>query len=68
MSENLRTSLLALIALGKERGFLTRGELSDQLRIATKHLATLQSELAAFRASASANWNPWHCESCANLS
>ncbi|WP_454739775.1 RNA polymerase sigma factor RpoD [Cupriavidus necator] len=31
MSENLRTSLLALIALGKERGFLTRGELSDQL-------------------------------------
>ncbi|WER50426.1 RNA polymerase sigma factor RpoD [Cupriavidus sp. WKF15] len=31
MSENLRTNLLALIALGKERGFLTRGELSDQL-------------------------------------
>lgn len=31
MSENLRTSLLAPIALGKERGFLTRGELSDQL-------------------------------------
>ncbi|RCJ03933.1 hypothetical protein DDK22_34735 [Cupriavidus necator] len=31
MSENLRANLLALIALGKERGFLTRGELSDQL-------------------------------------
>uniref|UniRef100_UPI003F49A1DD RNA polymerase sigma factor region1.1 domain-containing protein n=1 Tax=Cupriavidus yeoncheonensis TaxID=1462994 RepID=UPI003F49A1DD len=31
MSQNLRTNLLALIALGKERGFLTRGELSDQL-------------------------------------
>ncbi|SDD56440.1 RNA polymerase primary sigma factor [Cupriavidus sp. YR651] len=31
MSENLRTNLLALIALGKERGFLTRGEVSDQL-------------------------------------
>lgn len=31
MSENLRTNLLALIAVGKERGFLTRGEQSDQL-------------------------------------
>lgn len=31
MSENLRTNLLTLVALGKERGFLTRGELSDQL-------------------------------------
>ncbi|MGN5478617.1 RNA polymerase sigma factor region1.1 domain-containing protein [Cupriavidus basilensis] len=31
MNENLRTNLLTLIALGKERGFLTRGELSDQL-------------------------------------
>lgn len=31
MSENLRTNLIALIALGKERGFLTRYELSDQL-------------------------------------
>lgn len=31
MSENLRTNLLALIALGKGRGSLKRGELTGQL-------------------------------------
>ncbi|WP_255360142.1 MULTISPECIES: RNA polymerase sigma factor RpoD [unclassified Cupriavidus] len=46
MSENLRTNLLALIALGKERGFLTRGELSDQLPDCDETSAVIDRTLA----------------------